>query len=118
MAQLRRDYAQFVARDAEVIIVGPEERDSFLWHWQQGGYPFVGLSDPDHTVADLYGQEVSRLKFGRMPALFVIDKHGQIRYRHYGNSMRDIPRSEAILALLDVLNKDDGQPQLESASLS
>jgi len=41
-----------------------------------------------------------------MPALIVIDKAGQIRYRHYGDSMRDIPANDEILSLLDQLNQD------------
>ncbi len=39
-----------------------------------------------------------------MPALFVIDKTGQVRYQHYGNSMSDIPENKSILNLLDALN--------------
>jgi peroxiredoxin len=42
---------------------------------------------------------------GRMPALFVIDKLGQVRYQQYGKSMSDIPRNQDILALLDEMNK-------------
>ena len=55
------------------------------------------------------------LKAGRLPALMVIDKAGQIRYRHYGNSMRDIPPNQAILDLLDRLNKDE---QIDSEDTS
>ena len=68
--------------------------------------PFVGLADHDHTVASLYGQQVSILKFGRMPALIVVDREGRIRYQHYGDSMSDIPLDETILSLLDDLNKE------------
>lgn len=57
-------------------------------------------------MADLYDQQVKLLKLGRMPALIIIDKSGQIRYRHYGDSMRDIPANDEILALLDQLNQD------------
>jgi peroxiredoxin len=67
---------------------------------------YVGLPDPEHQVADLYDQQVKLLKLGRMPALIIIDKSGQIRYRHYGDSMRDIPANDEILALLDQLNQD------------
>jgi len=31
-----------------------------------------------------YHQEVNMLKWGRMPAIFVIDREGVIRYGHYG----------------------------------
>lgn len=105
MAQLRQDYQKFVEREAEILVVGPEDRVAFARYWQKEALPFIGLPDPNHEVADRYGQEVNLLKLGRMPALVVIDKHGLIRYRHYGHSMRDIPANQEILDLLDDLNK-------------
>jgi peroxiredoxin len=104
MAQLRQDYEEFAKRDAEVLVVGPDDRAAFQQYWQKEQLPFVGLPDPEHTVADLYGQQVKLLQMGRMPALMVVDKEGQVRYRHYGSSMRDIPPNDEILALLDELN--------------
>jgi peroxiredoxin Q/BCP len=74
--------------------------DEFKSQWKQQGYPFVGLADPTHKVAELYGQQVKLLKFGRMPALMVIDKAGKIRFIHYGNSMSDIPRNKDMLNLI------------------
>jgi peroxiredoxin len=108
MAQLRQDYQKFVERDAEVIAVGPEDRQTFAQYWEKEQMPFVGLSNPDHTVADLYGQEVNLIKLGRMPAQVVIDKKGKIRYAHYARSMSDIPPNDEILALLDDLNQEEG----------
>jgi peroxiredoxin Q/BCP len=105
MAQLRQDYQKFVARDSEVVVVGPEDQEAFARYWQQEQLPFVGLPDPSHQVADLYGQQVKLLKLGRLPALVVVDKNGQICYRHYGDSMHDIPANDDILAVLDRLNQ-------------
>ena len=67
--------------------------------------PFVGLPDPKHSVANLYGQEVKLLKLGRMPAQIIIDKQGQIRFAHYGNGMQDIPDNNELLSLLETLQK-------------
>jgi peroxiredoxin Q/BCP len=106
MAQLRQDYQKFVERDAEIIAVGPEDRRTFAQYWEREQMPFVGLPNPDHTVADLYGQEVNLVKLGRMPAQIIIDKKGKIRYAHYGQSMSDIPSNVEILALLDDLNQE------------
>lgn len=106
MAQLRQDYAEFVARDAEVLAIGPDGPRAFIRTWQQEGFPFPGLADPQHTVADLYRQEVNLLKLGRMPAVLVVDKAGQIRYQHYGESMSDIPLNQEILGVLDRLNQE------------
>jgi peroxiredoxin len=105
MAQLRQDYAEFVARDAEIVVVAPEKLDAVRDYWKKENLPFVGLTDPEHEVAKMYGQQVKWLKLGRMPALAVIDKQGRIHYRHYGDSMSDIPTNSQVLALLDELNQ-------------
>ncbi len=77
------------------------------WYWRKQDLPFIGLPDPDHQVATRFGQEVSLLKLGRLPALLVVDKQGQISYKHYGHSMLDIPPNREILALLDHLNREE-----------
>lgn len=108
LAQLRQDYQKFVEREAEVVVVGPDERKAFARRWQREGIPFVGLPDPEHRVADLYGQEVSLWKLGRMPTLLVVDKAGKVRYRHYGEAMWDTPANSEVLAVLDGLRREEG----------
>jgi peroxiredoxin Q/BCP len=105
MAQLRQEYQEFVARDAEVVVVRPDSESAFRDFWQREDIPFVALANPTHTVAQRYGQEVKLLKFGRMPAMMVIDKAEQVRYKHYGDAMSDIPPNAQILAILDELNQ-------------
>jgi len=107
MAQLRQDYAQFQARQAEVIAVGPEDAQAFAAYWRKNEIPFVGLPDPKSSVLKLYGQEVNLFKLGRMPAQVMVDKQGVARYVHYGHSMSDIPENEELLGLLDQLNAEE-----------
>ena len=107
MAQLRRDYDEFVKRDAEVIVIGPENKEAFIGYWKKENLPFVGLPDPGHMVLRLYGQEVNLFKMGRMPAQVIVDRTGQARYVHYGHSMSDIPPNEELIALLDELNHEE-----------
>lgn len=107
MAQLRQRYNEFAYRGAEIIVIGPEDPETFARHWRRERFPFVGIPDLDHEVADLYDQEVNLLKLGRMPTVIVIDRHGRIRFQHHGNSMQDIPSDEEILALLDRLNEEE-----------
>jgi peroxiredoxin len=107
MAQLRQDYAEFVVRSAEVVVVGPDDEAAFKDYWRKEKLPFVGLADPTHAVAKRYGQEVKLLKAGRLPAMMVIDKQGVVRYQHYGESMQDIPPSREILDILDQLNREE-----------
>jgi peroxiredoxin len=102
---LRQDYDEFRRRDAEVVAVGPDGPRAFLRYWADEQLPFAGCPDPKHEVADLYGQKVNWLKLGRMPALVIVDKAGQIRYSHYGQSMQDIPANVEVLAALDHLNE-------------
>jgi len=104
MAQLRHDYDKFVAQEAEILVVGPENQKAFQDYWEKNSLPFIGLPDPDHSVANLYGQQVKLLKLGRMPALMLVDKDGHIRYAHHGNSMQDIPQNKDILDLLTKFN--------------
>jgi peroxiredoxin Q/BCP len=104
MAQLRHDYSEFVDRDVEVVVVGPENAASFAKYWQTHSLPFVGLPDPKYSVLKLYGQEVKLFKLGRMPAQGLIDKAGIVRFCHYGHDMSDIPENEEVLALADEIN--------------
>jgi peroxiredoxin Q/BCP len=104
MTQLRQDYSQFVARDIEIVVVGPENAKAFADYFAKESLPFIGLPDPAASVLKLYGQEVNLFKLGRMPAQVLIDKAGVARYVHYGHSMSDIPKNDELLALGDEIN--------------
>jgi peroxiredoxin len=104
MAQLRRDFEEFRKREAEILVVGPENADAFRMYFRENSLRFTGLPDPQHSVLKLYGQEVNLFKLGRMPAQLIIDKSGMVRYVHYGHSMSDIPENPELFSLLDELN--------------
>lgn len=106
MSQLRHDYQEFVARNVEVVVVGPEDAKAFAAYFQKESLPFIGLPDPKASVLKLYGQEVNLFRLGRMPAQVLIDKAGVARFVHYGHNMQDIPPNEEILALADQLNAE------------
>jgi peroxiredoxin len=105
MAQLRQDYQAFADRRAEILVVCPEKAEAVRQYWHDEQLPFVGLADPDHTVAKLFGQQVRLIKLGRMPALVMIDQQGRVYYQHHGNSMKDIPANADVLSLVDKLNQ-------------
>jgi peroxiredoxin len=115
LAQLRQDYQEFVDRDAEVVVVGPDNEQAFKDFWRKEELPFVGLADPAHRVAKRYSQEVKLLKLGRMPAVMVIGKDGVVAYRHYGGAMSDILPNPQILARLDGLSERTDQPGQRSS---
>jgi len=103
MAQLRQDYQEFVKRQTQVVVAGPEDASAFAEYFKKNDLPFIGLPDPKASVLKLYGQEVNLFKLGRMPAQVIVDKAGVARYVHYGHSMSDIPENAEVLALLDQL---------------
>lgn len=105
MAQLRQDHQEFVKRQAQVIVIGPEDDQAFAAYWQKHDLPFIGLPDPKASVLKLYGQEVNLFKLGRMPAQVIVDRAGVARFVHYGHSMSDIPENAEVLSLLDQLNQ-------------
>jgi len=100
MAQLRQDYEQFQEADTAILVVGPEDAKAFAKYWEENDLPFTGLPDPKHSVLKLYGQEIKLFKFGRMPAMAIVDKDGMVRFAHYGHSMSDIPANDDVLATL------------------
>jgi peroxiredoxin Q/BCP len=104
MAQLRQDFEKFRNENTTILVVGPENSSTFLKYWDENDLPFIGLPDPKHTVLKLYGQEIKLFKFGRMPAMVIIDMQGIVRFVHYGHSMSDIPENKDVLETLQVLN--------------
>lgn len=106
MAQLRQDYSQFTRRGAEVIALGPDGPRAYQRFWETENIPFIGIPDIKSKIAEKYYQEVNWLKLGRMPAVFVIDRDGIIRYKHYASSMSDIPDNEEILRVIDQINEE------------
>lgn len=108
MAQLRRDYDQFVNHQTAIVVVGPEDTQAFANYFKQNDLPFTGLPDPQASVLKLYGQEINLFKMGRMPAQVIVDKKGTARYVHYGHSMSDIPQNQELLQILDEINTAKG----------
>jgi peroxiredoxin len=104
MAQLRHDYKQFIDRNTEIVVVGPNRVEEFKQYWEEHSLPLIGLPDPSHKILKLYGQQVKLFKFGRMPAQAIIDRNRIVRYVHYGISMSDIPPNEELLTLIDQIN--------------
>lgn len=105
MAQLRQDYQQFLDHNTEVIAVGPESQKDFKKFWEKNNMPFIGLADPQHDAARLYEQEVTFLKFGRIPAEILIDQEGIVRYAHYAQNMADIKKNSEILSMIKEINE-------------
>ena len=101
---MRDHYTDFTLRGAEILAVGPNDKDSFKKYWEKENIPFIGLPDLDHVVAKEYRQEVNLFKLGRLPLNCIVDIMGRIRFVHYGSSMSDIPDNETFLNVIDQIN--------------
>jgi peroxiredoxin Q/BCP len=107
---LRQEHDLFLDRNAAVLVVGPDGPRAFKNYWQENDMPFPGLADLRSRVAERYYQEVNLFKFGRMPAIFVIDFDGNIRYAHYADSMSDLPPNQDLLDVIDAIHADNAMP--------
>lgn len=96
-----------------ILVVGPENKTAFKNYWEENNLPFIGLPDPSHSVLKLYGQEIKLFKWGRMPAMMIIDKEGRARFVHYGQSMSDIPENIEVLESLQLLNSEPVEQKLD-----
>jgi peroxiredoxin len=103
---LRQDHVEFENRGAVILVVGPDGPNAFRRYWQENDMPMAGLTDLRSRVAERYYQEVNLFKLGRMPALFVIDTSGRIRFAHYGDQMSDIPPNATVLGVLDEIKQE------------
>ena len=100
---MRRDYRKFAKLETEIVCIAPEDTETVRRYWKRERLPFIGLADPEHKVADRYGQSVRLLKLGRLPLQLIIDRTGTVRYRHDANSMSDIPDNAEMLEAFSIL---------------
>jgi len=106
MAQLRQDFDKFERENTKILVIGPENKRAFEAYWRENDLPFIGLPDPSHSVLKLYSQEINLFRWGRMPAMVIVDKEGRVRFVHYGHSMSDIPENTEVLETLQFLNSE------------
>jgi peroxiredoxin Q/BCP len=75
-----RDLSEFEALDAQILGISAQSVDSHEMFAGKHGLKFPLLADTDKAVAALYGT-LGPLGFPRR-SVFIIDKHGVIRYAH------------------------------------
>ena len=100
---MKEDFEKFKSRNTTIVAIVPHSQEKVAAYWKKEELPMIGIPDEEGRIADLYGQEWKLLKFGRMPALFVVDTKGNLAFAQYGTSMSDIPTNSEILQLLDGL---------------
>ncbi|MFD1527167.1 peroxiredoxin family protein, partial [Halolamina salina] len=121
--RVKKRYDEFEARDAEIVSVLPEDRETAAEWQKQYHLPFPVVADPDTELGDRYEQPtrfglLGKLHdvIGRMPAVVLLDLRFSDpieTYAHRGDSRTDRPRIDEILdaidhaATLDAGNGDD-----------
>ena len=94
---LHNHYQDFQGRDTEILALAVHDLAGAQHVAQVTGAPFPILADPDHAVADAY--EVYNLLGDGVatPAIFIVDKSGQIVWSYVGQSASDRPSVQTIL---------------------
>ena len=97
---LHSNYQQFQERQAEIIALAVQDVAQAQNMVQITGVSYPILADPDHRVADAY-KVYNLLGDGlATPAVFIIDRAGQIVWSYIGQNVNDRPSSQTILESL------------------
>jgi peroxiredoxin len=103
LAQLRQEYNQFTALDAEVIAIAPDTMDNAVSYFAANQLPFPGLVDNELEVYRMFDVQSKLSSLGQRPGLFIIDKQGITRFAYLGTQMWEIPANSVVLAQLQQL---------------
>ncbi len=128
--ELCEQYGAFQNKKAQVILVLQSRVETLRSQTLVKEIPFDVACDPEGRLYELYGVEAAatmgkmlkpnkqlfrkagqllrrKLKHGayegneqQLPALFLLDKEGKVRYARYAQSISDLPDAEEMLKLL------------------
>ncbi len=102
---MNRDLNKFKQLDTVLYPILPDNLDAATKFEENFAKSYSIYYDEKKKVNKMLKQEVKPLKFGRMPAMLIIDKKGIIQYAYYSDSMDDIPKNEDILEFIKKINK-------------
>lgn len=97
---MEADLAQFEQAGAQVIALAVQDQNGAQASITDAGVTFPILADPTHQVADAYGVYNLLGDGVATPAVFIIDKSGQIVWSYVGQNINDRPDVQTILANL------------------
>lgn len=117
IATLAKDYPKFQKLNAEIIAISTDTQEGAQKTKEKSRAPFPILIDADNQIIHLYKVDAKkrelkdtpalmhRKKAGTyaMPAIFIIDPQGMIRYSYIGKSFTDRPSNEKLLEKLSEL---------------
>lgn len=117
IATLAKDYPKFQKLNAEIIAISTDTPEGAQKTKEKSQAPFPILIDEDNEIIQLYKVDTKKrelkdmpaLMHGKkagtyaMPAVFIIDTEGIIRYSYIGKSFTDRPTNEGLLKKLSEL---------------
>lgn len=90
-------YQEFLAAGAEVVAIVGDSVEAARSYFEKNRLPFPCLADPNHEIYDRYRVETKMLSLGQRPGLFILDRHGIVRYAHVGSQQWEIPGNAQVL---------------------
>ena len=100
---MRQDIEEFHRRGAQVVAIAPETREDVLRFTRESPFPFLLLPDTGHTTFDSYDVVSRLMSLGQRPAVFIVDRQGQVVFDSIGAQQWQIPTNRDVLAKLDAL---------------
>ena len=104
LVKLQQDYSTVDSLDAQVLAVSTDDLEGAGWAVAQQGLEFPVLYDPEASVVKQYGVFNPTDEGSALPATFVIDKDGYVRWQYLGKSTSDRPANSLIFEQLRQIN--------------
>jgi peroxiredoxin Q/BCP len=100
---LRQDIEEFRQRGAQVVAIAPERAEDVVRFTRENPFPFPLLPDESHATFDAYDVVSRMASLGQRPAVFIVDRRGQVVFDSVGTQQWQIPGNRDVLARLDAL---------------
>ncbi len=94
---MEKDKAKFEEAGAQLVTLAVQNQDNAAKTVEQTGATYPVLADDGHRVADRYGVYNLLQDAVAAPAVFVIDRDGQIVWSYIGQNVADRPANQTIL---------------------
>jgi hypothetical protein len=75
------------ATGVSVVVIGPDSAEAM----RRQNLPCPVIADPEGRLLARLGQENRWYRLGRLPALLAVAPGGTVVWRHFGQSMSDLP---------------------------
>ncbi|MDA1193360.1 MAG: peroxiredoxin family protein [Candidatus Poribacteria bacterium] len=103
LATLQEEMAKFDAAGAKIVAISPDELEFATATAEAEGLTFPVLSDTTRETVKSYGVFHDAIN-GSLPATFVIDRTGIIRWKYIGKNKQDRPLPELVLEQVAAAN--------------